>query len=191
MAITLVTTAGATNANAYCTTDEYDSYFESKTNVASSVINVSYENKKAGIVWATRLLDERVDWIGVKTSETQALRWPRIGAVDRDGYTISQSTIPVFLKNATAELAGYLIRSDRTDDPDSAGIRRLRADVIEIEFDKNDRVNDIPASVWAMINYYATKAVGAPRTFRRIGASGGSGSVLDWAIYRDLYSDTV
>jgi len=189
MSITLIATAGATNANAYCTLAEFNTYWDSKVNVSSSIINALPATKNSAIVWATRLLDERVSWAGVKTAESQALRWPRIGVSDRDGYVISQSIIPTWLKNATAELSGYLILSDRTDDPDGAGIRRLRADVIEIEFDKNDRTETIPSSVWTMISYYATRAAGIPRSLRRVGAGGGSGSAYDAAIYRDLYGD--
>jgi len=189
MAITLIATAGASDANAYCTLAEFNTYWDSKVNVSSSITNALPATKNAAIVWATRLFDERVDWTGVKTSESQALRFPRIGVTDRDGYLFSQDSIPIWLKNGTAEFAGYLILSDRTDDPDSAGIHRLKADVIEIEFDKHDRTETIPASVWAIINYYAVKATSAARTLKRIGAGGGGLSATDSAIYRDLYGD--
>jgi len=44
-------------------------------------------------------------WIGIKKTEEQALAWPRAYAVRRDGYSISESTIPQCLKDAVCALA--------------------------------------------------------------------------------------
>jgi hypothetical protein len=52
-------------------------------------------------------------WIGLKRTEEQALAWPRAWATRRDGYTQSESTIPVEIKNAVCALA---IRAISTPD---------------------------------------------------------------------------
>lgn len=52
-------------------------------------------------------------WIGLKRTEEQALSWPRAWATRRDGYTQSESAIPVEVKNAVCALA---IRAITTTD---------------------------------------------------------------------------
>ena len=83
--------------------------------------------KDIALVHATRLLDEQVSWYGSKTYRSQSLRWPRTGVEERDGsgeyydayygYTLDSTTIPLWLKHATAEMARKLTEEDRTADP--------------------------------------------------------------------------
>jgi hypothetical protein len=44
-------------------------------------------------------------WVGIKKTEEQALAWPRSYATRKDGYTVSESIIPVEVKNALCALA--------------------------------------------------------------------------------------
>ena len=44
-------------------------------------------------------------WVGIKRTEDQALSWPRAWATRMDGYTASESSVPVEIKNAVCALA--------------------------------------------------------------------------------------
>lgn len=105
-------------------------------------------------MWATRLLDQCVNWKGYKKTEDQALRWPRTGVIDPDGHSVDEDSIPTFLKHATAELARYLIDSDRTAETDISGFKEIEVDVIKLKIDKHNKTSIIPKSVWAIIRPY-------------------------------------
>lgn len=154
---TLVATAGAVNANSYCTLAEGNTYHESHL-YASTWTDGEDDNKIIALVWATRLLDEQYDWVGEKISSTQALRWPRSGVIDRDGWEVDFDTIPQFLKNATAELARQLMTSDRfgTRDSAQAGIKSVKAGSVAVEFDSLDRIEVFPEAVDTMVSFYTT-----------------------------------
>lgn len=128
-----VTPGGAT-ADGYISLIDADAYH------ADRVDNDAWDAaddaiKETAIKNATRLLDLK-DWRGEITFELGALRWPRTGIRNLDRITLDGTILPRFLENATAEWAFILIRDgDPLSDPDSAGISKLKVDVIEIEFE--------------------------------------------------------
>lgn len=154
MALVLDATVGGSSANSYCTRAEGDTYHEAHL-YATAWTGATSGNKDAALVWATRMLDEQIEWAGEKTTVEQALRWPRGGAYDRDGIEIDSDIIPAFLKNATAELARYLLSSDRPSALDSAmsGIESVEVGSVKVKFDKMDRISTLPDSVMAMIHF--------------------------------------
>lgn len=153
--MTLIATAGASDANSYCTKAEGDAYHE--THLYASVWTAATDQKKeTALIMATRILDEQMDWAGLMASTTQALRWPRSGALDRDRQQFfDPATIPTFLKNATAELARQLMTEDRTKER-SVGISSVTADTVEVVFDKTDVKPVLPPAVRAMVQAYGT-----------------------------------
>lgn len=155
LAMTVVATASATNANSYCTRAEADEYH--KVHLYNSAwIGADDWKREAALIWATRLLDEQVDWKGYPTTNTQALRWPRSWVEDRDGQIwIDNASIPAWLKHATAELARHLLASDRTAER-SIGIQSVTTDTVEVVFDKHDVPPVLPPSVRAIVEPYGT-----------------------------------
>lgn len=154
------------NANAYCTLDEAEAYFETRLH-KSAWDNASDDDKEAAILWATRLLDENVRWYGAPVSNNQPLAWPRSGVSG-----IDSDEIPTFLKQATAEFAMHLIIEDRTleTNRDLKGLRRLELDVINIVVDTKSTQGHkplIPPSVWSIIRPYG-KLVGMQRQLVRV-----------------------
>ena len=154
---TIVATAGATNANSYCTLVESNTYHDTHL-YATTWTDGEDDNKIIALIWATRLLDEQYDWVGQKVSSDQALRWPRADVTDRDGWAVDSATIPQFLKNATAELARQLMTSDRfgTRDSAQAGIKSVQAGSVAVEFDSLDRIEVFPEAVESMVSFYTT-----------------------------------
>lgn len=154
LAMTLVATAGAVTANSYATRAEADVYHQTHLYNATWLAADDWQ-REAALIWATRLLDHQLEWEGEKVSGMQALRWPRAGVTDRDGWAIDSATIPVFLKHATAELARYLILEDRTSER-SYGISSVTADVVTVNFDKLDAKPVLPESVLSLVRPYGS-----------------------------------
>ena len=166
MSITIVATASATDANSYQTLAGANTYFETRLH-SDNWTSAGDETKKAALVWATRLLDDLVDWVGGKYTESQSLRWPRWAVYDQDGYTVSWTAIPQFLKDATAEFAMQLIGSDLVTDDATKGFSELKASIMSIKIDKHDRKNIIPRSVWALLKDYGNLS-GYQKRFRQL-----------------------
>ncbi len=155
MPLTVITTPGASDANSYCSRAEATTYHEAHL-YGSVWTSASDVNKDAALVWATRLLDEQIEWSGYAKSNEQALRWPRDGVLDRDGrFYFANTIIPPFLKNATAELARHLLAGDRTQER-SIGIQEVTADTVSVTFDKHDEKPFLPPSVASMVAPYGT-----------------------------------
>lgn len=103
MAITIIATEGAANANSYLTLAEAESYLEAHQDY-SVWSALDDEAKKAALISATRELD-LIEYAGRKATQAQSLQWPRISVVDRDGYTITG--VPKLLKDAVCEQVIY------------------------------------------------------------------------------------
>ena len=164
MALTLIATAGATDANSYCTVAEAATYFESRLH-ASSWTSVS--DKPAALVWATRLLDQQMVWNGTIGDTDQALRWPRRFVYSPDNVLMDETVIPTFLKNATAEYARLLAASDRTADPDTAGFSEMKLGSMGLKVKSSDRAPVMPPSVWEIVRWYGSRKKGAGQ-YRRL-----------------------
>lgn len=96
--------ATATSYASVATADDYHSMGPTEATWAA----LSTEQKQERLMLASALLDERCDWRGDKAVTASALRWPRLGLLDRDGIDVASTTIPARLAWATAELARLL-----------------------------------------------------------------------------------
>lgn len=100
MALTLIATAGAANANAYATVQEADAYLEGRVGAAAWA-DLDAEQKDVALVTATRALDA-FEFIGRRATSTQALEWPRVG-MSYGSYGVDE--LPRRLVQATIEYA--------------------------------------------------------------------------------------
>jgi hypothetical protein len=138
-------TVGGAAANSYSSLSEANTYHSTRLHNAewSAASNATREQ---ALMMATSYLDA-LGWKGTKFSSEQALRWPRSGVLDLDGQEYSIGSIPKPLLKATAEMAWELIKSDRTVDPDSSGLKSVKAGPVEVEFDKMTTPTTIPMAV--------------------------------------------
>jgi hypothetical protein len=146
--LTLVATAGASNANSYITLADAETYFlarpfASTWNAATSTNAL----KEQALVFATKLLD-REKWHGTKGittagASTQALAWPRQWAPTLEADAVPQPiaeyfidttigyysslTVPTPIKDATCELALEILRAGTTDPFTKDGTRNIAA----------------------------------------------------------------
>lgn len=158
MAITLDATVGGANSNTYCTLAEANTYHEGFPQPDEWLANIDdYRNR--ALATATRLLDEYMEWEGFVMTETQALLWPRTGALYKNGYFIPDDIIPKELKNAVAEFARQLLVQERTADFDieTQRLTALTAGPVTMKFDQNKiQAKVIPDAVLSMIKHLGT-----------------------------------
>lgn len=119
MAVTLTYTPGGASDNSYVTLAEAEAYFANRLN---STVNGDWTNdstgtprsddaKKAALITATLRIDEET-FLGIKSASGQALKWPRYGVLDEDGYEFGSDTIPSRVKQATYICALELLKVD-------------------------------------------------------------------------------
>lgn len=155
MAITLDATVGGASSNTYATVAEGNTYHEAHV-YTDTWDEASTADKNKALAMATRLLDDNVEWNGAKATKEQALRWPRHGIRDEDGYYVDSDVIPQFLKDATAEYARLLLAKDYTAEPDTRGYSEMHLAGMGFTIDKTDRdqMRVVPESVQRMIRHY-------------------------------------
>lgn len=150
--------------DSYVTVAEADTYHLASIHGANWTAAVTLTKEQA-LLTATRML-ERQEWVGAKTSPSQALDWPRTGVVDPEGVAVSSATVPAFIKNAQMELALALINdpSVQTSVDTSLNTRRLKAGSAEIEYFRPTSGSRFPTIVAELVNFYlsSTASVSTP-----------------------------
>lgn len=136
MAFTFVVEDGSrvTGATSYVSVAYADDYFEIDPNFSATWTALSTANKQYYLAWATRIMDQKVQWAGYRYTETQALRWPRQNVLDADGNAIDVDEMPRQLLEATCEFAKWLYTNDPTTGRDEDNLKKIVVDVVEIEY---------------------------------------------------------
>lgn len=141
MAVTLVLEdgTGVSTANAYIDAAAADSIL-----CVNPIAHAAWSALTPGemdtyLVWASGWIDNYMDWAGYKTEPTSGMRWPRCGVYDRDDILIPENEIPDQLKQAVAETATWLVGNQAAASGGNSnnlpeGIKRVKADVVEVEF---------------------------------------------------------
>lgn len=147
MAITLVDTPGASNANTFASLVEYKAYIETRRPqlvwFASALGGTTIDEQlKIDLVQACRLINVSFDWTGQIASESQILMWPRLSMKDRANRAILSTVNPDDLKLAQCEMAVQL-HSDETDllsddEVKKGGISGVKAGSVEVSFQDRD-----------------------------------------------------
>lgn len=171
MAITIVATPGATNANSFLTLAEALTYFEGRMVVPEwetgdqsrllvmatrAIVNMFSPSRRLirMIPPAQSYYLIRPTWTGAIATATQSLPWPRIGMFDRYGNAIASNVVPQDLKEATAEFAAHLAKGDRSFDSDAVvqGLKSVSAGSVSVSFkDQFDAIKMIPDAVFAFL----------------------------------------
>ena len=143
MAVTVVATAGAANANSYLTVaaadDLADDYLGPLNWTAATT-----DNKGRALIMAAMYLDQ-LESIGSRATTTQARAWPRIGAACGE-WSFAADEIPSPVKRANFDLAEALLANPALLRGQGAGnaelipgipnasLKSARVDVISLEF---------------------------------------------------------
>jgi hypothetical protein len=172
---------GLPDANSYANATDADAYHDG--HLYASTWNAAITaNKEKALVLATRLIDSSYQFNGWKTKSTQALQWPREGAIDPDRKTLKLSPLsnvfgpffeadkmPKALVDATCEMAREVLTTDRTDAPDGEGIVQVSlVGSVTVIFDKHDRQPVIPHLAQSMLSKLGALIRSTQRTAKLI-----------------------
>lgn len=150
---------GLTGANSYVSVEEAEDYFAIDPN-ATAFLDLDDTNTEAYLAWASRLLDQKTKWRGSKTVETSGLRWPRVYVIDKDGNTIGRNVVPKAVKDATCELARFLMDYNPAVGQGGDNIRRIMVDVVEIEYQEGTGQSDWPSLINQILRPLGTFGTG-------------------------------
>lgn len=105
---------------------------------------------------------ESLNFIGIKTYRNQALQWPR-AYVYLDGYYVNSIQIPKELKNGQLTTALAIDEGNGPLKDVTTPVKRLKADVVEIEYmagsSTNTIVRTINAALWKLLGSAASANV--------------------------------
>ena len=165
-------TAGGVNSNSYSTFSEAEDYIEMRLH-SDNWDDSNDDDREAGLMMATALLDRLCNWDGAKASDTQFLRWPRTFIYDPDGKTVDSATIPQFLKDATAEFALHLLGDDLTEtiSRDLEGFKQIEVGSLNLVLDTEHGAYKkamMPDSVWIIVRSYCSRMGAGQKTLVRI-----------------------
>lgn len=145
---TITATAADASANSYVTVAEADAYLDARLNV-SAYTGAATDDKERALIMATRRVDlERFE--GEKSTDGQALKWPRLWATDDDGNEFSSGVIPQIVKDATCELALRFLNDGTTDLLADTGLEqyeRVKVGQLEVETRNGFRPGQLPEVV--------------------------------------------
>ncbi len=137
MAFTQETGTGAAGSNAYGNENGADTYHEDRNN--TDWTGDTSGQKEAALIRASAAIDAqyRSQFPGYKrNARSQAMEWPRIGAVDVNGYVIAIDAIPQEIINAVYEAALRELVEPGAMLPDveaGGNAKRIKAGSVEIE----------------------------------------------------------
>lgn len=166
MAITLIATPGASNANTYGTQTEADDYFASRLQSSGWTSNVA--KQAAALVTACNRLEQET-YSGYVVSESQALKWPRSGVSNRDtGGLWSEFVVPRPVKCAQFELALVLIASgeDFVAETGLEGFSRIVVGPIDVTIESQRPGGTLPAEVVRLLTGFRLGGSGSVRILR-------------------------
>lgn len=168
MALSLIVEdgTGKSTANTYISLADAETYFEGRANKATWTAATD-ANKNIALVEATRQLDQLFDWYGARSTDDQALRFPRYGVYDRDGWAYDSDEVPTEIPRAVCELAFAILGEDRSDDPASAGLKRVKAGAVEVEFDPTTTKPVVPSFVRLSLRHLGVYQGGGSRRLMR------------------------
>ncbi len=147
-------TPSGTSSDSYVSVLDADAYHATHL-YSSTWTDASEANKEIALKMATRILDEKIDWSGIRATSTQALSWGRTGITD-DGLSVSSAIVPQAIKNATSEFAKHLLSGDTTGNADGKGLTSLSVGSISLTFDKTDTAGVLPSIVQEMLRGWGT-----------------------------------
>lgn len=135
--------SGLSSATSYVSVADADDYFAIDAN-NEAWDALPEEQKEFFLAWATRYIDQKVNWKGSKATSVQGLRWPRVYVKDRDGVYIEDDVIPTQVKQITYEVARWLMDNDPAAGSDVENLKKVVVDVVEIEYQDQTSQTSFP-----------------------------------------------
>jgi len=127
--------------NSYIDVADADTYWSDRDNATWAAASTA--EKEAALYESAAYLDGSYAWVGSLESLTQTLGWPRTGATDNEGRTLSG--VPTKVEDAQCELAlqalsGALVPSLSKDD---VRTKKEKVGDIEVEYFDNSKIGRV------------------------------------------------
>jgi hypothetical protein len=168
MALTVENGTGLTNAEAYISVADANTYHNLRGN--STWLTITAQEAEEALRRATDYMQQVYNglWDGYRTNDTQSLDWPRKFVTDTDNYTnayLASNVIPTEIKNACAELAWKAAQGELLSDLSQA-VKREKIDVLEVEYAEFSPQSKRYVAIDKMLAKYLTGSVGG--VFRKV-----------------------
>jgi hypothetical protein len=126
---------GLSGSTSYVSVEEADNIAVLNIHNSDEWLELPLEKKRNLLMYTTLVLDSRTTWRGIRTTDVQALAWPRTGVVDNYKNTLSPTAIPYNLRVAVVELAKHTLTEDRLSkwQPESI-VSEIKVDTIAVKF---------------------------------------------------------
>jgi hypothetical protein len=131
--VTLIATPAAIDANSYVTVAQADAFFAGELGTAAWDALTTAAAKERALRAATTWLDRIETYVGTRTTEVQALKWPRI-APRIDEQFVEAYEMPPRLIRATCRLALGLLETGAQAPRAQREAVREKVGPIEIEY---------------------------------------------------------
>lgn len=157
---------GLASATSYVSVADATDYYTPDTTALAAWTALSTPQKEWLLGWSTRFLDQKVDWRGCPSTDTQNLRWPRSGVRDRDGRSIASDEMPKQLTEIVCEMAKYLLSNDPTTQQEVEHLAGLTVDVIDIRYQEGTSQAAMPSYLGVVVyplGTLSTGGIGFPR----------------------------
>jgi len=158
----LDTTVGGANSDSYASVTEADTYHAAYGNTAWAAISTT-ALKEAALRKAAQYIDTKA-FVGVKTTSTQALEWPRYNVIV-DGYDVLSNAIPNDIKVAQMEAA--LIASSESLTPNLSNGSVIEETVGKITKRYSDYTKD-GGKKWPLVDKLLAGYVTGGGNFHRV-----------------------
>lgn len=159
--------SGLNNATSLVSLSFADDYFEADAAFFAAWDALADADKQLRLIRASRVVEQKVFWRGSKAVDDSAFSWPRDCMVDRNCIAIENDVIPEPVKQLVCEMLKLLESSDITTGQDVDNLKRLKVDVIELEWQDKTSQPSLPSIFNDIIRGLGYLSNGGPR-FPRI-----------------------
>lgn len=131
------TTVGGANANSWADETYFKAFRANRLPAIAAVLNAVDAVITPALIVSCRMMGDDFKWTGSAVDAVQALTWPRLGMLTRNGFPIAGTVIPNALKDAQCEMTYELLAgADLVSDNDALlkGIQSLKAGSVALSF---------------------------------------------------------
>ena len=128
--------------NSYASLAEAEAYFAERIDTEAWDTATAPDKEKA-LITATRLIDDKYEFVGMVAATEQPLSWPRMGVAYRDGQrgTWEQpgaTVVPSRVTRATLEQAIHLLLNENLLDSSNQTFEKIQIGSIKLEDSASD-----------------------------------------------------
>lgn len=136
------------SSDSYISSDDAKEYFSKRPYSQSIEEDDDFEKF---LMHSTLILDKYTNWIGSKTTEEQALEWPRSGITG-----IDKDIIPEKIKVATCELALCLLDGNILQSTNISSFESMKISSISMKLSGNVDSGIIPKHIKSLVSDYGS-----------------------------------